>query len=466
METALAEEPISPQLIRQVIREACIHGQIAPVLCGTALDQIGVQPVLDAVGDFLPSPLDMPPVEGTDPRKKKDKEGKAAVLSRKPAVDEPFCGLVFKIVADKHGDLCFVRVYSGTLKGNSRAYNPRIDKKENVSQLWHIQASHRSQIESVEAGDIVGVIGLRNSVTGDTLCDAAHPILLEPIQFPATVISMAIEPETSAERKKLAERLEMLKRQDPTFRAVESEETGQTLVSGMGELHLEIIKNRLLRDFNLNVKVHKPRVSYRETVAHAGDVIGECHRQLGGQTHFAKVRLRVEPQEKGETVSLDPQAVQQIPEPLLTTLVEALSEQTKGGGQLGHPLMNLRVSILGGEVREGETDETAVRIAAADAFDKGLKAAGVVLLEPVMRLEINTPEEFVGEFVSDLQQRRATITRTETRGRSAIIEALTPLANLFGYSSAMRSLSQGRASSSMEPSHYGPAPEDVLRTFL
>jgi elongation factor G len=463
-ELVLAEQPVPVELVQRVIREATVHRLIVPVLCGSALDHIGVQPLLDAVAMYLPSPADVPPVEGVDP-KKPDKP-----LIRKPEVDEPFCGLVFKILADKHGDLSYVRVYSGTLAANTRAYNPGKDKKENVSQLWHIQADRREQVSEVEAGDIVGIIGLRNSITGDTLCDAKQPILLESILFPETVISMAIEPESSAERKKLADTLEMLKRQDPTFRARESEETGQTLISGMGELHLEVIKHRLLRDFKLKVRVHKPRVSYRETVKSAVEVTGECRRQQAGQNLFAKVTIRMEPNPQGErpvTVSITPEAVSTIPEAYLSVVVEGFTQQGEGGGSLGFPLLKTRITVLSGEYHETESNDIAFRLAAADAFHTALREAGIVLLEPIMKLEITTPEEYLGDIVSDLQQRRGIITHTQVRGRNnTLIEAEAPLANLFGYSSAIRSLSQGRASCSMEPSAYGPAPQDVLDTFM
>ncbi len=459
-ELLLAEEDVPEDLVRRVIRSATIHNLVVPVLCGSALDHAGVQPVLDAVAHYLPSPADMPPVEGTDPKKPDLK------LTRKPSTNEPFCGLVFKIQADKHGDLHYVRVYSGELKGNTRAYNPRTDKKENVSQLWHIQADRREQVERVEAGDIVGIIGLRHSVTGDTLCDAKEPIVLESIAFPETVISMAIEPESSAERKKLSDALEMLKRQDPTFRAQESEETGQTLISGMGELHLEVIKHRLLRDFKLNVRVHKPRVSYRETVQKSVEGTGEFHQAVAGQTLFAKVRIRVEPFEGDVPVMVTTAAGDSIPPAFLGAVLEVLTQQGEGGGSLGYPLMKVKITVVGGEAREGESNELAFRRAAADAFHKALAAAGIVLLEPIMKLEIVTPEEYMGDFVADLQQRRAVITHTFARGRNTVIEAEAPLANLFGYSGAMRGLSQGRASASLSPSHYGPAPAEVLQSFL
>ena len=263
-ELAMQEAPIPADLMRRAIRQATIERKVVPVLAGSALDCIGIQPVLDAVAWYLPSPADVPPVEGLDPAAKTP-----TTITRKADPKAPFCGLVFKIIAEKHGDLAFVRVYSGTLKAGSRAWNPLRQKKENIAQLWHVQADRREQIEEAFAGDIVGVIGPRASVTGDTLCDSAAPIMLEAIQFPETVISMAIEPETSLERKKLADTLEMMKRQDPTFRALESEETGQTLISGMGELHLEVIRHRLERDFNLKCRVHKPRVSYKETLGKA-----------------------------------------------------------------------------------------------------------------------------------------------------------------------------------------------------
>ena len=474
MELGLGEQPIPEELLYKVIREATIARKIVPVLCGSAQDRIGVPPVLDSVARFLPSPLDVPPVEGIDPKKREKK------LVRKADNEEPFCGLVFKILADKFGDLAFVRVYSGTLKANSRVLNPGKDEKENVSQLWHIQADDRKQVPTVEAGDIIGIIGLRHSITGDTLCEVKEPILLETIQFPETVISMAIEPETSAERKKLADTLEMLKRQDPTFRAGDSTETGQTLISGMGELHLEVIKHRLLRDFKLKVKVHKPRVSYRETVQRTVEVEGECRQQIADKTLFAKVRIKLEPLPLSSPLDAVMKAAgkpektthainlagESLPVQYATAAMEVLSQQCEGSGHIGFPLMKVRVSLLGGEFSETDSNELAFRRAAADAFQEALKASGYVLLEPIMKLEITTPEESLGEIVADLQQRRATITETLVRGRNTVVGALAPLASMFGYAGAIRSLSQGRASCSMEPSAYGPAPKEVAETFL
>lgn len=460
-ELVLAESPVPEELIRQVIRSATLHHFIVPVHCGSALDYVGIQPLLDSVAWYLPSPFDVPPIEGVNPKKKDTKE------KRKPDSKEPLCGLAFKIQVGRHGEMHFVRVYSGVLEAGSRVLNPAKDKKEIVNQLWLIQADRREQqVESVEAGDIVGVIGLKASITGDTICQTQHPIVLESIQFPETVISMAIEPESSAERKKLADTLEMLKRQDPTLRTRESEETGQTLISGMGELHLEIIKHRLLRDFNLNVKVHKPRVSYRETIESAVEVTGECQRQVAGQTQFAKVRLRLEPFQAGEKpVTVIDATKGKLSEAYLNAVLEYLNDRGDGGGSFGYPLLKVKATVLGGEESETESSDIAFRVAAADAFNKALDQAGTVILEPIMRVEVTMPEDYFGDFVSDLQQRRGTISQTHQRGNKTVIEARAPLANLFGYSNAMRSLSQGRATCTMEPSGYGPAPPEVLESL-
>jgi elongation factor G len=475
MELALAEEPVPEHLIHKVIRDATLHMQIQPVLCGSALHGVGVQPILDAVAAYLPNPTDIPPVEGVEVTQKSKHKSKAAAtdadvkkLFRKPDPSEPFCGLVFKVQPYKTGDLAWVRIYSGTLEPNSRVLNSTRDKKENVAQLWRIHASKKDeQLQQARAGDIVGLIGLRDSITGDTLCDTREPILLASIDFPETVISMAIEPESTDDKKKLSDTLAMLRKQDPTFRAEENPETGQTLISGMGELHLEVIQHRLLRDFRLNVKVHKPRVSYRETVARPADALGECNRMIQGTHHQAKVRLRVEPFERGMapvtvTNSLD----HGLPSETLNVVLEELESAGQGGGVLGFPLMRLKATVLGGEVAETGPSEIAFRTATNQAFDQALRAAGPVLLEPIMKLEISTPDDHVGDLVSDLQQRRAIIHSTESRGTATVLHAEAPLANLFGYSSAMRSLSQGRASCSMEPSTYAPAPDDVLQKFL
>ncbi len=461
---ALEDQPIPEELIHKVIRQATLENHIQPVMCGSALHGIGVQTVLDSVARYLPSPLDRPPVRGTNPFRKNAEE------VRKPDPAEPFCGLVFKIIPAKTGDLYWVRVYSGVLKSNSRVLCPSLDKKENVAQLWQIHATKKErdgQVDQVGTGEIVGVIGPRFAVTGDTLCDPKAQIQLESIEFPDTVIEMAIEPETTAERKKLADTLEMLKRQDPTFKASENPDTGQTLIAGMGELHLEVIKNRLLRDFKLDVKVHKPRVSYRETISRRVEVTGECHRMVAGQQLFAKLTIRVEPEPSMEQVEI----VDQLPEGALSPeylegILDELRSRGQGGGLIGSfPLAGIRITLIDAEEHAEQSNAMAFSIAAADAFEEGLRSGKPVLLEPVMKLSITTPDDYYGEFINDLAQRRARVVHTDNHSGMTFIEAHAPLAELFGYAGAMRSLSQGRAGSSMEPLHYEPAPAEVASGF-
>lgn len=468
-ELAFEEKPIPNELIRKVIRKATLAKEIQPVVCGSALHGIGVQGVLDGVKHYLPSPLDRPPVVGVVPTKGESNKAPKSE-SRKPSPTEPFCGLVFKILPAKTGDLYWIRVYSGVLKGNSRVYCPSKDKKENAAQLWQIHATKKDrdgQIDEIGCGEIVGVIGPRFAVTGDTLCDQKAPLLLEPIEFPETVIEMAIEPESTGERDKLSDVLELLKKQDPTFKAKENEETGQTLIAGMGELHLEVIKNRLLRDFNLDVKVHKPRVSYRETVSKAVEVTGECHRLVNGQQLFAKIKISMEPDDKVESgVAIRSRLpVDSMPMDMVQSVKEEIKARGEGGGAIGSfPLTKIRVTLLDAEANE-DSSPMAFSIAAGEAFENALRKAQPQLLEPVMKLTINTPEEYYGDFVSDLAQRRAQIVSTDTHLATTKIVANAPLAELFGYSSSMRSLSQGRAGSSMEPLAYAPAPANVAEGF-
>ncbi len=466
MELALEEKPISAEMIRKALREACIAQKIQPVLCGSALHGAGVQPLLDGVASYLPCPTERPPVVGVDP-KKRDK-----ILTRSPDPTEPFCALVFKILPAKTGDMFWIRVYSGHIDSNSRVYNPNRDKKENIAQLWQIHASKRDkqgQIDSLECGDIACAIGPRDSITGDTLCDTREMIELPSIQFAQSVISMAIEPENTTERKKLAEILEMLKRQDPTFHASENSESGQTIISGMGELHLEVIKNRLVRDFDLNVKFYKPRVSYRETIHQRAQVVGQCNRQVGSQQMFARLHVQFEPLEdrSAKVIVLDRTPVEKmLPENLRQAALEEFKNRAEGGGLIGSfPLTGIRISILGGEIAETGSDEVAFRIAANDAFDEGLRAGEPTLLEPLMKMEITTPADYLGELVGDLQQRRGLIERTEARGPITLVSALAPLKELVGYSSAIRSLSQGRAGCSMEPHGYQVAPREDVEGF-
>ncbi|MGQ0635870.1 MAG: elongation factor G [Planctomycetaceae bacterium] len=461
----IEEQPIEPAEIRRLLRVGALTRVLQPVLCGAALNYAGVQPVLDAVGEYLPSPLDRPPVQGRNAGAKRGD----GIETRKPSPKDPFCGLVFKIQADPHGDLCFVRVYSGVLKGRSRMLNPRVGKKELISQLWHIQADRREKIEaeSAEAGDIVGITGPKDAVTGDTLCDGAHPILLESIVFPEPVISMAVEPESSADRRKLAETLQLLARQDPTFRTTVNEETGQTIISGMGELHLEVIRHRMERDFKLNVRVHRPRVSYRETIRRTQQAVGEFSRHAAGVTQSVRVHVRVESFQGAEAVvvesDLKPGA---LAEPLQALVEQSIRDAAQGAGMLGYPLIQVKFVITDVEATELENPEVAWSAAAIDAVHKAVHDAGIVLLEPIMKLEVVVPDEFLGNVHSDLMARRAVIVGTEQRGDLQAIQAEAPLAQMFGYSTHVRSLSQGRASYSMEPSKYAEAPPDVLKEML
>ncbi len=466
-ELLLAEQEIPEELILKVIRQATLSDLCVPVFCGTALHKMGVQMVLDGVKYYLPSPLDKPPVEATEAGGKK--AGEKVLL--KPLPKEPLAALLFKIIPDKHGDFCFLRIYSGTLKASSRVLNSGKNVKENIPQIWRIVANSREQVTEAGPGEIVGVVGLRNSVTGDTLCDPHHPVLLETITFPETVISMAIEPETSADRKKLEEVLEMLRRQDPTFVGKIDPETGQTLISGMGELHLEVIKHRILRDFKLNVRVHNPRVSYRESIQNSATATGECRRTIAGNQLFADVTIQMDPLPAGQQgIQIVPGFDMSAEEPAFpmdfwNPTVETLRDQG-ASGSFGFPLIGVKMTVLSGAAREGESTEVAFRIAAADAFNKALREAGYQILEPIMKVEITTPDECVGDIVSDLQQRRAMVNGTHTRGKFTIIDATAPLISLFGYSNAIRGCSQGRASFSMAPFSYAPAPKDVADGFV
>jgi elongation factor G len=464
MMVCMEGQEVPAELAISAIRKATLSGAIQPVFCGASLDYIGVQPVLDGVNSFLPSPLDRPPVEGVIPSGKQ--EGQTTV--RKASVKDPVCALIFKVQAEPHGDLFFARVYSGVLTGNSKLLNPRLGKKEMVTQLWHIQSDSREKVESVEAGDICGIIGPKDSSTGDTLCDASSPVALESIVFPETVISMAIEPESSNDRKKLDDTLKRLERQDPTFRVKSNAETGQTIISGMGELHLEVIRHRMERDFKLKVKFHKPRVSYREKLVGEVTVSVDFSRQMpSGTIGFGMTLLAREVPESAVNVTighrLTPEA---LPKQLLQVLLEAVKNQADGGGIYGNPLMGLSLTITAVNFREGETNEVAIQTAASEAFNKVLKDGKMAILEPIMSVEVVTPEDFFGNVQSDLNSRRAVIINSDRRGDLCVLQCEVPLVEMFGYSNQIRSLSQGRASYSMEPCRYEIAPPNVVEQMM
>jgi elongation factor G len=456
--SALVEgRPIAAESIRVALREQTLRRNIQPVLCGSGREHIGIQPVMDAVCWYLPSPVDRPPVTGTNPRKK-DKEER-----RRPDPREPFSGLVFKIVADPHGELFYLRIYSGTLKSQSRPWNPGKDRKEMVTKVYHIFAdpTHREELSQAYAGDIVALIGLKESVTGDTLCDAQHPILLEPIRFAEAVISRSIEPESSADKQKLTDTLTSLKREDPTFDWRVDPETGQTLMSGMGMLHLEIKQKRMERDFRLRVRVGKPHVSFRETLRRPVRKEGECVKHAGTAGLFAKVTVELEPATGEAPVTVQSRLK---PEALLPAYLAAAEHGIRGAllsGEYGFPVINVRATVVDGRMDAQLSNDVAFEAAGADAVNQALRD-NAVLLEPVMHLEVILPEEYLGPVTADLNARRAEITELLTRGKLRVIEALVPLRETFDYSEKVRSLSQGRADWTMEPHAYAPAPPDVV----
>ena len=458
-------QPMEAAEIRAALRKSTIARLCQPVLCGSALRYIGVQAVLDAVCDYLPSPLDIPPVAGHEPEKPEK------VVRRKCAPGEPLCALVFKIVAEPHADLHFVRVYSGVLKAGSRVLNTGRHKKENVPQLFRMFAKRREKVERATCGDIVAAVGLKDTQTGDTLCDThAPPVLLERIEFPETVISMAIEPQSTADRDKLLATLQMLSRSDPTFEFHGDAETGQTLISGMGELHLEVKCHLLAREFHIPVRVGKPRVAYREAITLAAEAEGRFVRQTGTRGHFAVVKLRVEPftpqpgEEHFKFASQLPEGV--LRPAFIPPIAQGVRDSARTGVLGSYPLINVKVTLLDAEERSEESSEIDFESAATMAFQRAVEQAGPVLLEPIMKVEVVTPEEYYGAINGDLMSRRATITATAMRGNNHVITAQVPLSTMFGYATQVRSLSQGRASHSMEPCRYERMPPDLARKVL
>lgn len=444
--------------VHSLLREQTLKRLVQPVLCGSGREDIGIQPLMDAITRYLPNPLDRPAVEGINPQKPDKKE------QRKPDPKDPFCALVFKVVTDKHGNRAFLRIYSGTLKNQSRVYNPGKDAKELVSKIYHIHADPQRNLEEVSeapAGDIVALIGLRSSITGDTLCDAQHPILLETIQFADAVVSQSIEPQSSADKDRLIEALEALKLEDPTFAWKVDPETGQTLMSGMGMLHLEIKQHKMERDLNLKVRVGKPYVSYRETVR-------ERRRETGAVSRL-ETYVDVELAPVKGTASNVPtvREVGDFPE-VPSAFREAARQGVVGAlqsGELGFPVINVEARIVGFKIDPALSSDVAIQGAAADAVNKGLRD-NVILLEPVMHLEVTLPEEYLGPVTADLNARRAEITQMLSRGKLRVIEARVPLRLMFDYSDKVRSLSQGRAGWTMEPHAYAAAPDEVLRSLM
>ncbi len=458
------DEPISEQDIGAALRRATLASRLQPVLCGSALKHMGVRALLDAVCDYLPSPTDLPPVRGpVEP-------GSDKIVQRRPDPDEPFAALVFKIVSDPHGDLYFVRVYSGALKAGTRVLNATRGRKEIVSRIWEMHAKQRIRRERTLAGDIVALVGPKHSLTGDTLCDTRQGIVLETMSFPDPVIRMSIEPASAAERQRLVDALTALRREDPTFRWIGDRETGQQLIYGMGELHLEVLRNKLVNDLGVHVRVGTPRVAYKETIAAQAEAEGRFIRQTGGRGQYGVVQLRVEPHvpPAGEEPIVFVNEIRggEIPGQYIPAVIEGCRDAAASGPLAGYPLTNIRVTLLGGKHHPVDSSEVAFERAGALGFGAAVERASPVFLEPIMLLEVSTPEAYLGAVAGDLKARRAEITRMEHRGSYRKLTAQAPLASMFGYSTVLRSLTQGRGNYSMEPLRYAAVPTEVAAKLV
>jgi elongation factor G len=467
MEKYVHDHEVTADALKAAIRQGCIRWQLIPVLCGSALKNKGIQLLMDAVCDYLPSPIDKGAVVGHELTRR----GEYRDVQVEPDPEGPFVGLVFKIAADAHGDLHWVRIYRGTLESGTRLLNPGRDKKENVSRLWRMHADERIREEQASAGDIVALVGLKDSVTGDTLCDTRHPVVLEKIGIPKTVISMAIEPRTSDDRQHLGEVLQLLAREDPTFEYRVDAETGQTIIAGMGELHLEVLKNRMLRDYKLDAKVGRPRVAYRETIRAAAQAEGRFVRQTGGHGQYGVVEIRVEPRPAADLEEEPVTFVTKIkggaiPEEFIPSVERGVRDAAAAGIATGYPLIDVKVTLTDGKYHDVDSSEVAFEAAGSLALQQAVEQAGVRLLEPIMRLQVVAPNEYFGDITADLMSRRAEIRETELKGTTRVITATVPLATMFGYATTVRSLTQGRATYSMEPSHYAVVPDDVAKTLL
>jgi elongation factor G len=455
-EKFLNGEHINNDEIKKAIREATINLKIVPVLCGSAFKKKGVQPLLDAVCDYLPSPLDKKAVEGTNPYSDEKP-------SRKPISTEPFSALAFKITADKHGDLTFIRVYSGKVSSGARVINSGKDKKELISRIYKMHANIREKVDELCAGDIGAVVGLKHTVTGDTLSDSINPIVLEKMEFPETVISMAIEPKTDAEKEKLGAALSKMAKEDPTFRVHVDQETGQLIISGMGELHLEVIKNRMLSEYNVDANVGAPKVSYRETIGKKVEIEGKFIQQTGGHGQYGHVWIVLEPFKGDEPVTfVDDIVGGKIPKQYIRSVEKGIKETAATGVAGGYPLIDIKVSLFDGSTHPVDSSDLAFYTAASIALRKGVEMAKSILLEPVMSIEIAVPEQYMGDVISEIHSRRANIIEMDTRGNLRIIKGDVPLAEMFGYATVLRSVTQGRGTYTMEPLEYRPAPAKVF----
>ena len=453
----LEEEEISNQEIKDALRKATIGYRIVPVFCGTALRTKGIQPLIDAIGDYLPSPLDVPPVTGTPPTS--DEE-----ITRSPNPSEPFSALAFKTVSDPYiGRLVYFRVYSGTAAAGSSVYNSTNRRRERLGRIVQMHAQRREEIAEVHAGQIAAAVGLKFTATGDTICAQGDPIVLETISFPEPVISVAVEPRSRADQDKLSDALIKLSDEDPTFKINYDNETGQTIMSGMGELHLEILVDRMKREFNVEGSVGKPRVAYRETVRNASTGVGRFVRQTGGHGQFGHVVVQMEPGESGSGIQIDDKITGgAIPREFIGPAQSGIREALNTGPLSGFPIIDVKITMVDGSFHEVDSSQVSFQIAGSMAAKDAVNKAKPVLLEPIMSLEVVTPGDFLGEVLGDLGRRRAAIRNIEGQGEIQVVKASIPLGESFGYANAIRSLTQGRASYTMEFENYTPAPEGML----
>jgi elongation factor G len=463
MEKYLAEEPITADDLRRALRTATLAAEVVPVLCGSAFKNKGVQPMLDAVIDYLPSPLDLPPTQGTRPNHPEDVEERHADDS------DPFSALAFKIMTDPFvGKLTYLRVYSGTLTKGASVSNSTKDKKERVGRILQMHANHREDKNAIFAGDIMAVVGLKNTTTGDTLCDPGRPIVLEALEFPEPVIHVAVEPKTKADQDKLSRALYSLSEEDPTFRVRSDEETGQTVISGMGELHLEVLVDRMLREFSVDANVGKPQVAYRETIRKAVEKIEEKYvRQTGGRGQYGHVVISAEPTGPGGGYEfIDKISGGVIPKEYIPSVDAGIQEALTSGILAGYPTVDVRILLTYGSYHDVDSSEMAFKIAGSMAVKKALRAASPVLLEPVMAVTVTTPDDYMGDVIGDLSSRRGKVEGMDQQGSSHVINAQVPLADMFGYATDLRSRTQGRATYTMQFHSYNEVPESISKEII
>jgi elongation factor G len=453
------EPPLSA--LKATLRKACIANKVVPVLCGSALKNKGVQPLLDAIIDYLPNPLDVPPVMGKQP--KTDEE-----IPCLPADDKPFAGLVFKIAADPFvGKLAFFRVYSGTLKAGSYILNTSTGDQERIGRIVRLHANHREDVDQVYAGEIAAAVGMKNTFTGQTICVPSNPLVLESIVFPTPVIDLAIEPKTKADQEKMGIAIQRLAEEDPTFRVKFNDETNQTIISGMGELHLEIIVDRMKREFKVEANVGKPQVAYKETIKGKAEAEGKYIRQTGGRGQYGHCWVRVEPNEKGKGYEFEDDVKGGvIPREYITPINKGIQEALERGIIAGYPMVDVKVAVYDGSYHEVDSSEIAFKIAGSMAVQAAVKRATPIILEPIMKVEVVTPEANMGDVIGDLNSKRAQIKEMRDRGNMRVIDADVPLVEMFGYATALRSMTQGRASYSMEFSHYAETPKNIAEGLI